>query len=669
MRILPKAQILLASLTTAVLLTACGGDKANYDFSQPLQSTTQATPPHGPVFDPANGKIPSTNDLLFKGSKDGTLNIPNPDNNPVKAAINELDGFSTTIPFTADFGMSLDQASLKVGDSIHIFEVQKQGPAVASAIRELSSAEIAAAATGEEGKTLALVPKIPLKESTAYMVVLTNKIKGKDGKPAQAPAAYTLARSNVPLTGGDFAALEDLRVLINFMEDVAASQDSVAKNEIILSWSFTTQSTTAVLNAVAANAKAGKMLLVPTGKTTHDALPALPGIADIYIGTLDIPYYLETPSASNPRAPRTGHWKGKNGAALTRYNTTPVATQTLTIPVMMTVPNANSGQSMPEGGWPIVIYQHGITRLRTDVLGYADPMAQAGFAVIAIDLPLHGITDPSNPFHAKNTPFPNDVEPTFDIDFLDNTNNALKDGGDGIIDSSGENFINLQSLLTSRDNIRQGVSNLLVLRRSLSSISQMPNIPAINADKVGFIAHSLGGIIGTTYLGVEDKSMPSSLVTTGASISTILRDSAAYGPIIKGALAAQGVTGAAYEQFLYASQWAVDSADPVNFAMDAAATHPLHLIKVNGDGTVPNSSTDILSALVDASKAADPVNPVSIGKPKLVTFTKGNHSSILDPTRGGNFLDVFLEMHSELAKFQASGGTAVVISNTDIVEK
>lgn len=669
MRNLSAAQTFLATLSAALLLTACGGDKANYDFSQPLQSAAQPTPPHGPVFDPANGKIPSTNDLLFKGSKDGTLNIPNPDNNPVKAAINELDGFSTTIPFTADFGMSLDQTSLKVGDSIHIFEVQKQGPAVASVIRELSSAEIAAVVTGKEGKTLALVPRIPLKESTSYMVILTNKIKGKDGKPAQAATAYSLARSNAPLTGGDFAALEGLRQLINNMEDVADAQDSVNKNEIIMSWSFTTQSTTAVLSAVAANAKAGQIVIVPTGKTTHDALPSLPGIADVFIGTLDIPYYMEAPSATNPGAPLTSYWKGQDGSAITRYNPTPIATQTLTIPVMMTVPNANSGKTMPEGGWPIVIYQHGITRLRTDMLGYADPMAQAGFAVIAIDLPLHGITDPSIPFHANNTPFPNDIEPTFNIDFLDNSNNAPKPGGDGIVDSSGENFINLQSLLTSRDNVRQGVSNLLVLQRSLSKITGQAGVPDINADKVGFIAHSLGGIIGTTYLGVEDKPMPTSLVTTGASISTILRDSASYGPIVKGGLAALGVTGADYDQFLFATQWVVDSADPVNFAMDAAATHPLHLIKVNGDGTVPNSSTDILSALVGASKAADPVNPVSIGKPKLVTFTKGNHSSILDPTRGGNFLDVFLEMHSELAKFQASGGTAVVISNTDIVEK
>lgn len=669
MRILTTTQTLLVTLSAALLLTACGGDKANYDFSQPLQAATESTPPHGPIFDPANGKIPSTNDLLFMGSTDGTLNIPNPDNSPVIAAVNELDGFSTTIPVTAEFGMSLDQATLSVGSSIHIFEVVKQGPAVASVVRELSSAEIAAVATGEEAKTLALVPKVPLKESTSYMVILTNKIKGKDGLPAQAATSYTLARSNAPLTDSDFAALEDLRQLINNMEDVADAQDGVNKNEIVLSWSFTTQSTTAVLSAVAANAKAGNLVMAPTGKTTHDALASLPGIADVFIGTLDIPYYLEAPSTSNPAAPLTSHWKGQGGSIITRYNTTPVATKTLTIPVMMTVPNANSGKTMPAGGWPIVIYQHGITRLRTDMLGYADPMAQAGFAVIAIDLPLHGITDPSNPFYAKNTPFPNDVEPTFDIDFLDNSNNTPKPGGDGIIDSSGENFINLQSLLTSRDNVRQGVSNLLVLQRSLSKITGQVGVPDINPDKVGFVAHSLGGIIGTTYLGVEDKSMPTSLVTTGASISTILRDSASYGPIVKNGLAALGVTGADYDQFLFATQWVVDSADPVNFAMDASATHPLHLIKVNGDGTVPNSSTDILTALVGATKAADPVNPVSIGKPKLVTFIKGNHSSILDPTRGGDFLDVFMEMHSELVKFQASGGTAVVISNMEIIEK
>ncbi|HIO93284.1 MAG TPA: lipase [Leucothrix mucor] len=671
MRLFTTAPVILTSLSVAVLLTACGGGSSKHDFTQPHEAEA-STPTHGPIFDPANGNIPTTNDLLFAGSTDGTLNIPNTSNNPIIAAANELDGFSTTIPVTADFGMSLDPTSLMLGDTVRVFEVVKNAQgAVLSVTKELTTADIIVAPTGAKATTLALVPRKPFKESTSYLVVLSNGIKGTDGLPAQAPATYLIAKSKV-LAGTDYAALEPLSQLIGNMEAIAVSQ-GVNKDKIILTWSFTTQSITPVMNAIASNATAGKIVMAPTGMTTNDIASSLPGIADVSIGTLDVPYYLETPSTANPSAPRTGSWKSAGGSALTRFNITPVANSTLTTPVIMTTPNANSGQTKPAAGWPVVMYQHGITRVRTDMLGYADAMALAGFAVIAIDLPLHGITDSSSLLHADNTPFPNDVEPTFGVDFLDNTSGAPIP--DGIVDASGENFINLTSLLTSRDNVRQGVSNLLVLRRSLE------NIPNIDATRVGFVAHSLGGIIGVPYLGVESKSLPSSLITTGASISTILRDSAVYGPIVKGGLAALGVTGDNYNKFLLGSQWILDSADPANFAMDAADIHPIHMIEVVGDGgtdhladlTVPNSSTEILANLIGATAASDAVNAVSIGSPRIARFIQGHHSSILDPSRGApagsSYLNVFIEMHSQLVKFQVSNGTAVVITDDAIILK
>ncbi len=661
---------LLPTLSTAILLSACGGS-SNYNFTK-LPEATESTPPHGPIFDPAAAKIPSTNDLLFKGSADGTLNIPNPKNNPIITAVNELDGFSTSIPFSADFGMSLAPASLVVGDTLHIFEVTKniQG-AVTSVVRELTAAEIIATPTGDKATTLTLIPRAPLKESTSYLVILTNAIKDPSGVAAQAPSAYSLARSTTPLTGSDFEALEPLRQLINNMESMAASK-GVDKSKIILSWSFTTQSTTAVLKQVAADAHAGNIVVMSTGKTTTDFVSTLPGLADISIGTLDIPYYLEAPSTDNPTASMTSNWKGIGGSTLTRYNTTPIATSTLNVPVIMTLPNAKSGKTKPANGWPVIIYQHGITRNRLDMIGYADSMALAGFAMIGIDLPLHGVSDSSNLLHANNTLFPNDIEPTFSVDFINNSTGEEKP--DGIVDTSGQHFINLKSFLTSRDNVRQGIANLLVLRRSLE------NIADLDANSIGLVAHSLGGIVAVPFLGVETKSIPSSLITTGASISTIIRDSVAFGAPIKAGLAKQGITGADYQAFLLGTQWTLDSADPINFAKDAVKMHPIHLMEIIGDGgnvhlpdqTVPNSSTEILAAALGATAASDTVNAVSIGSPRIVRFIQGNHSSILDPTRGapvgGSYLNVFTEMHSQIAKFHASGGTALVIDNAGIVK-
>ncbi|MCK5814116.1 MAG: lipase, partial [Cocleimonas sp.] len=353
---LPTPPVLLSTLSIAILLSACGGSSSTHDFTQPLESVESQTP-HGPIFDPAAAKIPTTNDLLFSGSTDGTLNIPNPDNNPIISAVNQLDGFSTSIPITADFGMPLAPTSLVIGSSIHVFEVTKnQQGAVTAVIRELLPAEIMAIPTGDSASTLALIPLAPLKESSSYLVILTNDIKDPTGLVAQAPSAYSLARSTAPLVDSDFEALEPLRQLVNNMEAMATSE-GINKSKIILSWSFTTQSITPVLKQVATNANAGDIALAPTGQTTHDFSPLLAGIADVSIGTLDIPYYLEAPDSDNPTASITGYWKGIGGSALTRFNTTPIATRILNTPVIMTTPNANSGQTKPAEGWPVIIYQ------------------------------------------------------------------------------------------------------------------------------------------------------------------------------------------------------------------------------------------------------------------------------------------------------------------------
>jgi len=669
-----KLLINSASLFSAIFLLAGCGGSSDYDFTTPIEVPASA-PTHGPIFDPAAGKLPTTNDLFFVNladgsvSADGTLQIPNTSENPIIPQINTLDGFSTSNPIIAEFGTPIDQASLAIGSSVRVFEVSKTQGAVTGVVREITAAEMSAVAIGD-GTSLALVPHAPLKESTSYMVLLTNLIKGTDGLPAQSASTYVIAKSQVPLTGGDFAALEPIRMLVNNMEDVAVSQ-SIAKESIVLSWSFTTQSITPVLKDVAASAKAGNLIVAATGKTTNDVSSSLPGIADVYIGTLDVPYYLETPTEANSFDPRSGYWKGVNGSSLTRYNTTPVANTNLTIPVMMTVPNAMSGQTKPATGWPVVMYQHGITRNRTDVIVYADRMAQAGFAVIALDLPMHGAAktltvgdqEVPNPFHADSTPFA-ETELSFDLDLMDNATGAPTP--DDKIDDSGAHFINLTNLLNSRDNVRQGVSDLLTLRKSLASAIDAGTGMAFGLDgsKVGFIAHSLGGMVAVPYMGVETQSMPTSLVTAGAPISKVLQDSASFGPRILAGLEAAGVTGDAVPAYFQAAQFIVDSADPVNFAAAAAALHSIHMIEVADDQTVPNSSTEILAALLGTKSVSQTVTDIAPGpnSPGIVRFTEGAHSSPLDPSQG---LNVFLEMHSQMVNFQVSGGTDIVIDNSD----
>ncbi|HIO96498.1 MAG TPA: hypothetical protein EYG71_01060 [Leucothrix sp.] len=665
-----RISLLSASLlVSSFLLTACDTKSSDYNFDQNAGNTPDPDAlPHGPVFDPASKKIPTTNDLL---RVNGRLNFPNPandkgDKNPVISAINALDGFSTTNPITIDFGMEVDPATLAIGEGVRVFQVEKEDGQVKTIKRELTKAEIVAVQTAD--KKIAIVPMLPLAGSSSYAVILTNSITDKEGKPAEKPARY--------LTN-----MMETKVIEFALAETASKE--LAEENIIMGWSFTTQSIGAVLKTLAAEAKAGDIVIAPTGMTTKDIKDALPGIADVYIGTLKVPYYLEKPSVNNPLAPLNGYWKDENGKSIIGANK-PVQNGSLTIPVIMTIPNANSGKSKPDDGWQTAIYQHGITRMRTDILAYADSMAAAGIAVIAIDLPLHGIpkllADGSdNGFHASNTAFPNDVEPSFDVDYVNNTTSAP--GPDNKADGSGTHFMNLASLLTSRDNIRQAVSNLLVLRRSLENIDiDADGSSDINAKKVGFISHSLGGVVAVPYLAVETKEMPSSLVAAGASITKILTVTAAdmaegnedanpFGKQVKNGLAAKGIKDGKYQSFMYGAQFVLESADPINYAQAAVAAHPIHLIKITGDKVVRNDTTDVLSGLMGATAVSSTVTDIKKGKAGLVTFNIGNHSSVLDPARGGNFLNVFAEIHKQLVTFQATSGSSIVISDDAIIKQ
>jgi len=415
-------------------------------------------------------------------------------------------------------------------------------------------------------------------------------------------------------------------------------------------------SATAELQKLADNAVAQTLVVAPTGFNTNQVASAalgadagLPGIADVYIGTLDVPYYFD------PANSTSSFWLPSL-----------VVRETLTVPVMMTLPNIGT---MPATGWPIVMYQHGITRNRTDIIAYADAQAQAGFAVIAIDLPTHGLTDVTNPFHATNTPFA-DTEQTFGVDLRTQDSNGATTAAvpDGIVDNSGTHFINIPSLLTSRDNVRQGAANLATLRKSLGGIINVATQSSVSIDtsRVGLIAHSLGGMVAIPYLGVETTRTPSSIVMSGATITDVLQGSASFSPVVAQGLAGIGVVSAEDVNAFYVNaQGIIDAGEPANYAAAAAANHPIHLIEVIGDQTVPNSSTENLAVLMGANSISTTTPGIAAGNPGIVRFTEGAHSSPLSTAASAA---ATFEIQSQLAAFQATSGTVILITNGNVIQ-
>lgn len=702
-------QLLFIGLA-GLVLTACEGDK-----SEKLQASV--TPIDnintfsGFNPDPAAPNLPFPTNIFFSGTTDLTLNIPVADANDFAdpaVAMNALDGFSTSAPITSgSFTAALDPSSLAT--AVRMFEVSLftsptqpvAGPVVGITSELTSGVDFVATLSSVDpnSSTIAVVPLKPLKPKTSYYVVISNDLKDAEGNPIAASSSYLITKNFEPivdafgvsqtplLSDAQAQALEPLRVLTSTSEATLAAASvspSIAINEIILSWSFTTQSIDDVLAQVRTDVRA---LTAVSGFSPTSVGDTPLGAASIHIGALDVPYYLTASASVNDPTALGSFWKGAGGSNLTQFNTAAVATSTQTIPMMVTIPKTGSSP------WPVVIYQHGITRKRADVLAVADSLAQAGFAVVAIDLPLHGITGNETDGSAvfKDTV---NGERTFDLDLV---NAQGAPGPDGMTDSSGTHFINLTNLLNSRDNVRQAVSDLFALVDAINEGAVTDGVNTLDSTRIHFLGHSLGAIVGTPFLALESDVKAAALINGGASIAKILDGSTSFGPVVAAGLAANGVVKgtADFEAFLVAAQTVIDSGDPVNYSLNdsnyapsAASGRGIYFSEIVGDSVLGNPSDLTVPIRVpDANDTTGTVAaPLAGAEPQIALlglttynsdqssasllaatkFTSGYHGSLIDPaTDPFASAAVTTELQTEIATFLISNGAVLdVIDGT-----
>jgi dienelactone hydrolase len=705
-----QARVKLTLALSSLLLAACSSSSnspravpappALNDDGSPVTAVITAR------FDPATSVIPFPNNLLLSGTRDLTINNPvaNPANfGDPAVALSSLDGFGTVSPWSFSLSAAPNPASLTAGGSIRMFEVTLSGVGggTTGVTRELTSAEfvIAQATSDATGRTIAIVPTKALKPLTSYLVVVTDDVRDARGNDATPDQTYFLTKRTAPLcTGGvstdpllptaSACALEPLRQLHNSHLAIAASR-GIPASEVVLTWVATTQSTSTVLQLLQSVTTAGTSTLAPTGLNTSVA--GLPPVADIYIGVLGLKYYLASPTPQNPTALLTTFWRALPGNYLAPFtnfgldptstnitfaNPFPVPQSTQQVPVLLTVPNANSGKTKPAAGWPIVIFNHGITRNRTDALAISATMAAQGFAVIAIDQPLHGVPS-SSPFYIESTPFGAiSGERTFDADLVNNTTGAP--GPDGVVDSSGTHFINLASLLTSRDNLRQAVADLITLAKTIPRMSYDGDTVAdFDGSRIQFVGQSLGSIDGTAFLAVEPTVNVGVLSVPGGGIAQLLNGSPTFGPRIRAGLAASGVVAGtpAFDQFLNIAQIVVDSVDPVNYGFVTSTDKILAQLVVGGGTVLPDQVVPItvtgaplsggeafvrslgLTSITATTQSASGIRGVT-------RFLVGDHGSLLSPAASAA---ATAEMQGEMASMLVSTGNAVQVTNTSVI--
>ncbi|GAA6146124.1 hypothetical protein [Thalassolituus maritimus] len=304
---------------------------------------------------------------------------------------------------------------------------------------------------------------------------------------------------------------------------------------------------------------------------------------------------------------------------------------------------------------PVVMYVHGITGSRGNALPYSAGLAANCIATVAIDLPLHGIApigSDNNGQPVANALLPFNMEVALGADTSspwagviaaqvgggDTTFASIKerhgnvyqnslnarvamDFGETDAGTSGSAFINLSNFTRTRDNVRQAVVDLLNLNASIEAVSDavVAAGAALELDetKVFVAGHSLGAIVATTYAAVNNSPAVLAandnlnevqgviLANGGANLTKLLENSASFGPVVVGGLAASGVAQGTenFEKFMYVFQSAVDVADPANAgAMLAATDTPVVAFNMVGGNALPSDASGV--SYPDGFKAA-----------------------------------------------------------------
>ncbi|RKH61145.1 hypothetical protein D7X96_32235 [Corallococcus interemptor] len=610
--------------------------------------------------------IPFPNNLIRDPVKK-TLMFPVPTTPGLQqdlfTGLNTLDGFSPTGAIVSENGddqgvldgtmyreaedgpaPKLDPESLAEGVKFFKVTNQDKGTQPDWTTCLVNNAGDCGTSVGAEGavpvpQQLQIVPKAPLDGATEYGAVMTTDLKDEKGRNVAPATAFALLRlanpvydevakksliSSVPKELAE--QLEPRRKLLKAYFDkvaapVAQGGLGIPRSKIALGWNFTTQSTTSILEQLYTlpggvyGTPAAPVSVFPITSQVKSAMTGA-GLASDKVGAVyevraNTPWLLTGPFGTlNPTEPRP-----------TRY------------PFMLFTP---AGEA-PTGGWPVLVFGHGLTSNRTAVLGVANKFTGAGYAVVAMDAVYHGErsscvgsasvlgapsddaacadpatqrceTSPGSLSYGRCVARTAGAGAACDAASLPpgvpngqvycanvvSQGQCMADnkceGGDfrrnaqGVPVISGWNFLNLGNLFTTRDNFRHHVVDFSQFLRVLASPELSTAVGGLNAAQVDYVGQSLGGIMGTMSTAVSSRVRRSVLNVAGGNLAGVLLTAPAFQPqrdAFLGSLATAGIKPGmrSFDTFISLANTILDPADARNYAYlldnnPAAGTDP-----------------------------------------------------------------------------------------------
>ncbi|HVR88915.1 MAG TPA: Ig-like domain-containing protein [Candidatus Limnocylindria bacterium] len=609
------------------------------------------------------------------------VDLPKPDcpTHPSDCAdidvLDTLDGFNIqpriSIPFSAPIDLSTVSSST-------VFLVGPQGHVVG----------INQAVWEPLTNTLHLESDEQLAQDTTYLFVVTRGVRGADGKPLE----ETDFRHDL-----NFGQTKDPHTKAYRKELLEALPMAMAggatPNEIAAASLFTTQSIDAIsrqirsqLTAGAASftlGAAGERTVFPlssvagiqlrrqTGTTTFStsvlptpALSIFPGsVGAIAFGSYASPNYENEAGV----IPATGTKEG-----------TPVPQSTRQIQFTLFLPAG----ATPEGGWPTAIFGHGFGDSKDGAPWVvASSLAHAGIATIAINVVGHGggALGTYTVLRTAGAPVT-----------LPSGGRGIDQDGDGTIASTeGVSAVGAQSLIGSRDGLRQTTIDLMQLVKVVEGGFDVDGdgSPALSGSRIYYAGQSFGGIYGLQLVGLEPDIHAGVLNVPGGPIIEIARLSPSFRPLVgislitrtpslynavpnppfftsfveniplrNRPLLVDTVPGAsAIQALLDNTAWAQQAANPAAYA--PFISQPVIIQFARGDKTVPNpTATAILRAGQLASRATLFRNDLAFAANPAVP--KNPHTFLTNITGPG--APYALAAQRQIATFFASDGAITI---------
>jgi hypothetical protein len=551
------------------------------------------------------------------------LPTPNCTTNPSDCAdvavLNTLDGFNIQPRISIPFSAAIDTSTVS---SSTVFLVGPGGHVVG----------INQAVWEPAAKTLHVESDEQLAQDTTYLLVVSRGVHDTNGEPL----AETTFQHDLNFGQTKDAALKAYRKSLLDALPLAMA-GGVEEDQIAAASLFTTQSINAISTKIRAQLPGGAVnfVLGMNGERTVFRLSDVSSVTFLrQTGT--------APTFTGGGLYAPGElFTGIGALAFGTYDSPNYETAAEVIPAVATKTGVPAVQSVnhveftlwvpdgatPPGGWPVAIFGHGFgdTKDGAPTL-VAGTLASKGIATIAINVVGHG-GGALGTYTVNRIGAPAVVLPI--------GGRGINQDGNGTIDSTeGVSAVGAQSLIASRDGLRQTVIDLMQLVKVLKGGVDVDGngSPDLSTSRIYYAGQSFGGIYGVQLLGLEPDIRAGVPNVPGGSIVEVARLGGFRGlvtlalasrvPALLNAPLAPPLLGfneqiplrnepiridvvpgaSAIQEVLDNSEWAQQSGNPAAYA--PFITRPVIIQFARGDKTVPNPTTSaILRAGGLASRA------------------------------------------------------------------